>query len=305
MSKLINKFKTKCFKSNKDILSKKLSIQSFGNVSQKISSDLFVIKPSGVNLNQIKSKDLVIVKISSGKIIKSKLKESSDTETHRVLYKSFPQIFPEIVIRTIPQRFFLIHSVVGYPLIISIFYKFLERFFIHKKFNKNFPFQLIVIVIIIHLVQQHDVIEKRLNNIKDINEDKIEENFFWKQVNDLKINGYILTSNNLCNKTIIYGNLPILFCFHPLDIIPLFPKLASPIKKITDKVLGVSFDELKYRNLSGISEIEIKKIYENKTTKEWIILKEDLNLTTIIVPKDWNLNLDLIIEDKYRVYKIE
>ena len=220
-------------------------------------------------------------------------------------YKLFPQIFPEIVIRTIPQRFFLIHSVVGYPLIISIFYKFLERFFIHKKFNKNFPFQLIVIVIIIHLVQQHDVIEKRLNNIKDINEDKIEENFFWKQVNDLKINGYILTSNNLCNKTIIYGNLPILFCFHPLDIIPLFPKLASPIKKITDKVLGVSFDELKYRNLSGISEIEIKKIYENKTTKEWIILKEDLNLTTIIVPKDWNLNLDLIIEDKYRVYKIE
>ena len=69
--------------------------------------------------------------------------------------------------------------------------------------------------------------------------------------------------------------------------------------------MGVSFDELKYRNLSGISEIEIKKIYENKTTKEWIILKEDLNLTTIIVPKDWNLNLDLIIEDKYRVYKIE
>ncbi len=92
MIKLINKFKTKCFKSNKDILSKKLSIQSFGNVSQKISSDLFVIKPSGVNLKKIKSKDLVIVKISSGKIIKSKLKESSDTETHRVLYKSFPQI---------------------------------------------------------------------------------------------------------------------------------------------------------------------------------------------------------------------
>ena len=35
-------------------------------------------------------------------------------------YKIFPQIFPQIAIRTIPQRFFLIHSVIGYPIIISI-----------------------------------------------------------------------------------------------------------------------------------------------------------------------------------------
>lgn len=92
MIKLIKNFKKKCFKANKDIISKKLAIQSFGNVSQRISENLFVIKPSGVNLKKIKSDDLVMVEISSGKVIKSKLKPSSDTQTHRILYKKYSQI---------------------------------------------------------------------------------------------------------------------------------------------------------------------------------------------------------------------
>ena len=220
-------------------------------------------------------------------------------------YKIFPQIFPEIVIKTIPQRFFLIHSVVGYPIIISILYKLLERFIIYKKFNKNFSFQLMVTIIILHLIQQQHIIKIRFDNIKTINDNKIKEHLFWKKVQDLELNGYILTSNNLCNKTIIYTNFPILFCFHPLDYIPYFPKLASPTKSMTDKVLGISYDELEYKNLSGISEIEIKKIYENKSFAEWDILKKDLNLSALIVPNDWNLDLNLIIEDKYKVYKIE
>ena len=54
--------------------------------------NLFVIKPSGINLKKIKSRDLVIIEINSGKKIKSNLKPSSDTETHRILYKKFPKI---------------------------------------------------------------------------------------------------------------------------------------------------------------------------------------------------------------------
>jgi len=92
MKNLIIKFKKSCLKSNKDILVKKLAIQTFGNASQRINDNLFVIKPSGVNLKKIKSNDLVIIDINSGKKINSKLKPSSDTETHRVLYKKFPNI---------------------------------------------------------------------------------------------------------------------------------------------------------------------------------------------------------------------
>ena len=216
-------------------------------------------------------------------------------------YKIFPQIFPEIIIRTIPQRFFLIHTVVGYPIMISIFYRFFEKFFI----NKKLPLGFIALVIILHIIQQHEVVERRFTNIKNIKEDKIEENFFWKKVKNLEVNGYVLTSNNLCTKTIIYSNLPILFCFDTHDIIPLIPKLASPIKDMTDEVLDISYEDLKYKNKGGIHEIDIRKIYETKSFVEWYSLKNKFNLNTIIVPKDWNLDLSLVIDDKYRVYKIE
>ena len=76
MSKIDNILKKKCLKSNKDILSKKLAIQSFGNASQRIDNNLFIIKPSGVNLKKINGT----------------LKPSSDTETHRIIYKKFPFI---------------------------------------------------------------------------------------------------------------------------------------------------------------------------------------------------------------------
>ena len=221
------------------------------------------------------------------------------------IYKIFPQIFPEITVKTIPQRFFLIHSVVGYPIIISILYKLLENFFVQKKLNKNLSFYLISTIILLHLIQHHEHIKSRFDNIKTINENKKQKNLFWNKVEDLKLKDYILTSNYLCNETIIYTKLPILFCFHPLDYIPYFPKLVSPTKKITEEILGISYKDLEYKHLSGINELEIKKIYENKSLKEWIILKKEFNFNTIIVPKEWNLNLNLIINDKYKVYQIE
>ena len=88
----IKKYKASCFAANKLLISKNLSIQTFGNVSQRINEKLFVIKPSGINLNISKSDDMVVVDILKGKIVNSKFKPSSDTETHRILYKHYPEI---------------------------------------------------------------------------------------------------------------------------------------------------------------------------------------------------------------------
>ena len=221
-------------------------------------------------------------------------------------YKIFPQIFPEIVVRTIPQRFFLIHSIIGYPVIISIIAMFLQRIFIQRKLNKNYSFQLISIILILHLFQQNDFLRSRIQNIPLIKNDKIEEQLFWKDFKNLNLDGYILTSNYLCNKTIIYSRQPILFCFEGLDYIPYLPKFASPSQVMTKKILGISYSEVKYKNLGGISEIEVKEGYEKKKLTEWRIIKNEFNVNTLIVPKEWNLNIDnLIINGKYKVYKIE
>ena len=84
--------KKNCLLANKKLINKNLSIQTFGNVSQRIDKNHFIIKPSGINLNTVKYKDFNVVNISSGKVVDGKLSPSSDTETHRVLYKNWNSI---------------------------------------------------------------------------------------------------------------------------------------------------------------------------------------------------------------------
>lgn len=92
MNKLLKRLRKNCLQSNRSIITKNLAIQSFGNASQRLNENKFVIKPSGINLKKIKSSDLVTVDIKTGKNILGKYKPSTDTETHRILYKEFPEI---------------------------------------------------------------------------------------------------------------------------------------------------------------------------------------------------------------------
>jgi L-ribulose-5-phosphate 4-epimerase len=65
---------------------------TWGNVSGiDRESGLFVIKPSGVPYEDLKADDMVVVNLD-GEVVEGRLKPSSDTPTHAVLYKSFPNI---------------------------------------------------------------------------------------------------------------------------------------------------------------------------------------------------------------------
>lgn len=65
---------------------------TWGNVSG-IDRDkgLVVIKPSGVEYDSMSAEDMVVVDLD-GKVVEGKWKPSSDTPTHVVLYKAFPNI---------------------------------------------------------------------------------------------------------------------------------------------------------------------------------------------------------------------
>ena len=65
---------------------------TWGNVSE-ITEDrkYVVIKPSGVEYDQMKASDMVVVDMD-GNVVEGDLKPSSDTPTHIELYKSFPEI---------------------------------------------------------------------------------------------------------------------------------------------------------------------------------------------------------------------
>jgi len=66
---------------------------TWGNVSGiDREQGLVVIKPSGVSYEAMKAEDMVVVDLETGKTVEGNLKPSSDTATHRELYKAFPHI---------------------------------------------------------------------------------------------------------------------------------------------------------------------------------------------------------------------
>ena len=66
---------------------------TWGNVSG-VDRDLgvMVIKPSGVEYDQLQRDDMVVVSLKTGEVVEGRLRPSSDTDTHLELYRSFPNI---------------------------------------------------------------------------------------------------------------------------------------------------------------------------------------------------------------------
>ena len=81
-----------CVNQNKLLKQKKLTIQTFSNVSIRLNDNYFTIKPSGVSPEEIILKKCPIIRVSDGKKIAGSYKPSTDTPTHRALYKKFREI---------------------------------------------------------------------------------------------------------------------------------------------------------------------------------------------------------------------
>ncbi len=90
---MLEKLKAEVCKANLDLVRKGLVIETWGNASGvERALGLMVIKPSGVPYNGMKPKHMVVVSLKTGKAVEGKLKPSSDTDTHLVLYRAFPTI---------------------------------------------------------------------------------------------------------------------------------------------------------------------------------------------------------------------
>jgi L-ribulose-5-phosphate 4-epimerase len=90
---MLEELKEKVFKANLDLVKQGLVIYTWGNVSGiDREKKLVVIKPSGVSYDLMKVSDMVVVSLDSGKVVEGELNPSSDTPTHLVLYRSFPNI---------------------------------------------------------------------------------------------------------------------------------------------------------------------------------------------------------------------
>ena len=90
---MLEELKEKVFRANLDLVKHGLVIFTWGNVSGiDREKGLVVIKPSGVSYDTMKASDMVVVSLETGKVVEGDLNPSSDTPTHLVLYKAFPEI---------------------------------------------------------------------------------------------------------------------------------------------------------------------------------------------------------------------
>lgn len=84
--------KNEVLEANKELERSGLVTFTWGNVSGIDREEgIIVIKPSGIPYSELKIDQMVVMDLE-GNIIEGELKPSSDTPTHLVLYKNFPDI---------------------------------------------------------------------------------------------------------------------------------------------------------------------------------------------------------------------
>ena len=89
---MLEQLKQQVLKANLDLVKHHLVILTWGNASAiDRESGLVVIKPSGVDYDNMTADDMVVVDLE-GNIIEGNLRPSSDTPTHLALYRRFPEI---------------------------------------------------------------------------------------------------------------------------------------------------------------------------------------------------------------------
>jgi len=77
---------------NRELPELGLVLQAFGNVSGiDRERGLVAIKPSGIPYHDLKVQDIVVVDLNNN-VVEGRLRPSSDTRTHTLLYRSFPEI---------------------------------------------------------------------------------------------------------------------------------------------------------------------------------------------------------------------
>ena len=89
---MLEELKRQVYEANMELPERGLITYTWGNVSGiDRETGYFVIKPSGVDYDELTPNDMVVMDLEGNKI-EGKYKPSSDTPTHLELYKKYPEI---------------------------------------------------------------------------------------------------------------------------------------------------------------------------------------------------------------------
>jgi L-ribulose-5-phosphate 4-epimerase len=90
---MIEDLKVLVCRANLELVAAGLVFHTWGNVSGiDRKAGVVVIKPSGVPYEEMIPEQMVTVSLADGRVLEAGLKPSSDTPTHLVLYRAFPDV---------------------------------------------------------------------------------------------------------------------------------------------------------------------------------------------------------------------
>jgi hypothetical protein len=228
-----------------------------------------------------------------------------------MIVKLFPEFIPSFIVRAMPTRVFLLHSVIGYPIIISVFFLLIQkRLFNFINFSKKIKFIAIIsfsFLIFIGIGINIDKIKQRYLEVKEIfiHGYNKEEKSFWNKVNKIKTDGYFITGFDSSGPLLRYARKPYLINTTYFDHIPYHPYTASETRVIIEEIYGISFTNPPIKFLGVLLDDWYKENFENRYHSEWLELSKKYNISGIITPSDWKLDLqNKIISKKFTAYII-
>ena len=84
--------KERAWEANLELPKRGLALYTFGNASAlDRGAGVLAIKPSGVAYERLRPEDMVVLDLE-GRVVEGTLRPSSDTATHRELYRAFPAL---------------------------------------------------------------------------------------------------------------------------------------------------------------------------------------------------------------------
>ena len=90
---MLKQLRKQVYAANMQLPRRGLVTYTWGNVSGiDRARGLVVIKPSGVEYDDLTPDDLVVIDLETGRTVEGDLNPSSDTKTHLELYKAFPAL---------------------------------------------------------------------------------------------------------------------------------------------------------------------------------------------------------------------
>ena len=251
-----------------------------------------------------------------------------------VLYKTLFDYLPLFIMMPMPTRLLNVHSVIAWPLIISLSIIYIQLFIDKYKFD-FYKISIVVFVFLIsintnNLKNYYNYFFKHYNSEIGISSflknnpirtqfamfyhhafyddnKKIKDDIFWQKIKKIDSGHYWLAPANYVNNLLFIANKPVLINQKIFDMPMYDPSTLIFFKNIIEDLWHIPFKD-PARNGKKIKKLPvfIKRAYEEKDLEMWKIILMKYNVKYIITHNDWNIDLPVKMKNSnITVYIIE